>query len=299
MIMKKVLILSLCAVLCAALTSCEKEKPGVYNPKKKIQKIYYENNGEKVLDQVWNWNDKTLSSIDYYYNGAVWYVDQYFYDEDNRIKMIKEDEDFLEFSYEKDLLTTINYYWIDYEELEETYKLYYDNKKLSKIEFVAYDMPEKSNHKSHLNPLSRLIPQGAEVLEKQIQKLKSSQKGDQKIILEFTWEGKNVSRILAYLEGDNEDVMEATFTYDNKINPLKGWTQLWFDYVIGTWDDEYFTYTNTGNVLTAVYSYDYAGAEYDHSATDYTYEYEGKYPVKVTAVAEGSSNPYFVRYYEY
>lgn len=298
--MKKVLILSLCAVLCAALTSCEKEKSGVYNPKKKIQKIYYENNGEKVLDQVWNWNDKTLSSIDYYYNGAVWYVDQYFYDEDNRIKMIKEDEDFLEFSYENDLLTTINYYWIDYEELEQTYKLYYDNKKLSKIEFVAYDIPEyKNNHKSNLNPLSRLIPQGAEVLEKQIQKLKSSQKGDQKIILEFTWEGKNVSRILAYLEGDNEDVMEATFTYDNKINPLKGWTQLWFDYVIGTWDDEYFTYTNTGNVLTAVYSYKDAGTEYDHIATEYTYEYDGKYPVKVTAVIEGNDHPYFVRYYEY
>lgn len=270
----------------------------MYNPKKKIQKIYYENNGEKVLDQVWNWNDKTLSSIDYYYNGAVWYVDQYFYDEDNRIKMIKEDEDFLEFSYENDLLTTINYYWIDYEELEQTYKLYYDNKKLSKIEFVAYDIPEyKNNHKSNLNPLSRLIPQGAEVLEKQIQKLKSSQKGDQKIILEFTWEGKNVSRILAYLEGDNEDVMEATFTYDNKINPLKGWTQLWFDYVIGTWDDEYFTYTNTGNVLTAVYSYKDAGTEYDHIATEYTYEYDGKYPVKVTATNDGE--PYFTRYYEY
>lgn len=297
--MKKVLILSLCAVLCAALTSCEKENPGVYNPKKKIQKIYSESNGEKVLDQVWHWNDKTLSSIDYYYDGAVWYEDQYFYGEDNRIKMIKEDEDYLEFFYENDLLTTVNYYWIDSEDLMETYKLYYDHKKLSKIEYVSYNMPGKNNHKSHLNPLARLIPQGSEVLEKQIQKLKSNRKGDQKIILEFTWEGKNVSRILTYLEGDSEDVTEATFTYDNKINPLKGWIQIWFDYVFGTWDDGYFTYTNTGNVLSAVYSDKYAGTEYDRLATDYTYEYEGKYPVKVTAVVEGSNNPYFVRYYEY
>ena len=38
---------------------------------------------------------------------------------------------------------------------------------------------------------------------------------------------------------------------------------------------------------------------YNHYATDYIYEYEGKYPVKVTAVVEGGYNPHFERYYEY
>ncbi|MBO6055996.1 MAG: hypothetical protein J6P84_03380, partial [Alphaproteobacteria bacterium] len=66
-----------CAVLCAALTSCEKENDGKYSPKKKIQKVYKDLNGEKVLDQVWSWDGKLLSKIDYYYEGAVWYTDEY------------------------------------------------------------------------------------------------------------------------------------------------------------------------------------------------------------------------------
>jgi hypothetical protein len=299
MIMKKVLILSLCAVLCAALTSCEKEKSGVYNPKKKIQKIYYENNGEKVLDQVWNWNDKTLSSIDYYYNGTVSGSDIYSYDSENRIVRITEDDETLDFVYENDRIKTINYSWDG--DLEESYNMIYANDKLSRIEWVVYEsLLFKSGHERKLNPMARLIPQAGDVLEKQLQKLHSQQKGDEKLILELTWEGKNVSRIFAYVEDYPGETMDASFTYDNKINPLKGWASFWFDCVIGLWDDESFTYTNTGNVLTAVYNY--SGGEemeYNYSiATDYTYEYDGKYPVKVTAVEKGDNRPY-VRYYEY
>ena len=94
--MKKVLILSLCAVLCAALISCEKEKPGVYNPKKKIQKIYCENDGEKVLDQVWNWSGKLLNRIDYYYHGNVAGSDVYSYDSKNRIVRITNEDETLD-----------------------------------------------------------------------------------------------------------------------------------------------------------------------------------------------------------
>ena len=295
--MKKVLILSLCAVLCAALTSCEKDQPGVYNPKKKIQKIYSAVDGEKMLRQEWHWNDNNLSSIDFHMDWGEIFTDYYYYDDKNRITMIKEDEDYLRFHYENGLISTVDYYWIDEGFIMQSYKFYYDKKKLSKIEFVTYNLPDKDQHKRKLDFLACLIPQGSEVLNKQINKLQAKQKGDQKIILEFTWEGKNVSRILWYLEGDDECVTEATFTYDNKINPLKGWAQLWLDFVIGTWEDEYFTYASTGNVLTADYRELYNGDEWDRVTTNYTYEYEGDFPVKVTAVMDG--DPYFVHYYEY
>ena len=38
--MKKLMLFVFCAVLCAALTSCEKENDGKYSPKKKIQKVF-------------------------------------------------------------------------------------------------------------------------------------------------------------------------------------------------------------------------------------------------------------------
>ena len=296
--MKKVLILSLCAVLCAALTSCEKEKSGVYNPKKKIQKIYYENNGEKVLDQVWNWDGKLLTRIDYYYNGSLSGSDFYSYDSENRIMRITEDDETLDFVYENDRIKTINYGWAG--ELEESYNMIYDNNKLSKIEWVIYYL-DKGGHERKLQPLGRLIPQDGGILAKRLQKMQSQQKGEEKLILELTWEGKNVSHIFAYDEDYPEETMDASFTYDNKINPLRGWSFFWFDCVIGLWEDEYFTYTNTGNVLTSVYSYKENGMEIEEYglAIDYTYEYDGKYPVKVTAVEKGNDQPFVVRYYEY
>lgn len=293
--MKKVLALSLCALLCAALISCEKEKPGVYNPKKKIQKVYKDLNGEKVLDQVWSWDGKLLSKIDYYYEGAVWYTDEYFYDSKNRISRLIEEDDHLDFIYENDRIKNINYYWID--ELMESFTMYYDNNKLSKIEWVGIEVQE-GDHVKKLNPLAGLIPQGCEVFEKAVSKMRSQQKwGDAKLIMELTWEGKNVSHIVAYIEGDPEDITETSFTYDNKVNPLRGWHTLWMDYVIGVWDDELYTYSSYGNVLTADYVCKYEGEMYDRFVTNYIYEYDEKYPVKVTATNDGE--PYFTRYYEY
>ena len=285
-----------CAVLCVALTSCEKEKDndGKYNPKKKIQKVYYDSSGEKVLDQVWNWDGKLLSSVDYYYRGNVNASDQYLYDNNNRITKIICDNEYLDFAYENDRIKTITSFWAD--ESEESYDMFYENNKLSKIEWKAYYI-DKGIHDKKLNPLAGLIPQGCEVFEQAVRKMHSQHKGEEKLIMELTWDGKNVSRIVAYIEGAPEDITEASFTYDNKINPLKGWHTLWMDYVIGVWDDEPYTYSSYGNVLSADYVYKDEGEVYDQFVTNYTYEYDGKYPVKVTATNDGE--PYFTRYYEY
>ena len=88
--MKKVLVLSLCALLCAALTSCEKENDGKYNPGKKIKKIYYEYGGQKFLVQGWNWKGNLLTSVDYYNsNGDTISAENYSYDKNNRIVRIQ------------------------------------------------------------------------------------------------------------------------------------------------------------------------------------------------------------------
>ena len=56
------------SLLMIVFSSCKKEDiDGVYDPKKKIDRIYKENlNGEKYLVELWNWDKKQLKSIDQY-----------------------------------------------------------------------------------------------------------------------------------------------------------------------------------------------------------------------------------------
>ena len=58
--MKKLMLFVFCAVLCAALTSCEKENDGKYSPKKKIQKVYKDNGVEE---------DRYVTGFSYEYDG--------------------------------------------------------------------------------------------------------------------------------------------------------------------------------------------------------------------------------------
>ena len=296
--MKKVLILSLCAVLCAALTSCEKDQPGVYNPKKKIKKIYYEYGGQKFLAQGWNWDGKLLTSIDYYTSeGEIMSTEIYSYDKDNRLVRIQEGSEYLDFIYENGKLKAAKYYWTN--TLEESYDFIYENNKLSKIEWAPYDSYVVDKHQKRLNPLAALMPQGGDVLTKAVKKLNTQQKGEEKVILELTWEGKNISHIHGYAVGDEDsETMDAYFTYDDKINPFKGWSPMWLDEVIGIWDDSYLNTFNYGNMLTSSYIYKESGVEYDHYNMVFSYEYDGKYPVKMTISEEGE-NDYEFLLFEY
>ena len=290
--MKKLMLFVFSAVLCVALTSCEKENDGKYNPKKKIQKVFNDFAGEKVLDQVWNWDGKLLSRIDYYHNGEVLHTINYTYDSKNHITMISAEGEHLDFIYEKGHIKTLNHFFLD--ELVAEYTFLYNNNKLSGIEWNKYNVKSFENK---LWPLAGLIPQGYETLEKEIQKMFTQSKGENKVIIELTWEGKNVSKISFYTESEPERATDVSFTYDNKINPLKGWSHTWIEDVLGLWYDDYNTYPSYGNVLTADYSYKQDGVEYSHVTMNYVYEYDGKYPVKV--IATHGDEPDFIRYYEY
>jgi hypothetical protein len=46
--------------------SCSKEEEGVYSPKKKISKVYYEwEDAPKELIETWTWNGDLLTKIEY------------------------------------------------------------------------------------------------------------------------------------------------------------------------------------------------------------------------------------------
>ena len=73
---------------------------------------------------------------------------------------------------------------------------------------------------------------------------------------------------------------------------------MWLDEVIGIWDDSYLNTFNYGNMLTSSYIYKDNGVEYDHFNMVFSYEYDGKYPVKMTMSEEGE-NDYEFLLFEY
>ena len=56
--MKKSIVFCLCMAVVALFSACNRDQgeDGVFNPSKKLQKIYLVGNGVQNLQQVWNWN---------------------------------------------------------------------------------------------------------------------------------------------------------------------------------------------------------------------------------------------------
>ena len=105
--MKKTIFTLAVVALLAGVCSCTKEKEGVYNPKQKIQSVYYESKGlqgdevlyenPKYKSEAWTWEDNRLERISYF-DQVVYFEDgnehyenelvvtQFFsYDKDNRL----------------------------------------------------------------------------------------------------------------------------------------------------------------------------------------------------------------------
>src|SRR5574344_1096037 len=95
--MKKNYVLLLIAALCVILSACTKE--GVYNPKEKISRIFYQssNSNGKNLQESWTWDKNLLS------------------------KIVDENGDFRNFEYDGKQLKTVRY--SNGDKLEYTYPL--------------------------------------------------------------------------------------------------------------------------------------------------------------------------------
>ena len=81
-----------------AFSSCEKD--GVYNPSKKISKIYTQGTGgQKYLSQVWSWDKNKLAKVEHYWGNTFGYSSTYVYDK-NRLSEIRDsDGDYLKIEY--------------------------------------------------------------------------------------------------------------------------------------------------------------------------------------------------------
>ena len=133
--MKKTLTILAIACVAFVFTGCQKD--GVYNPSKKISKIYYTStSGNKSLDQIWTWNEKLLDKIDFYYDGTVSHSYNFTYD-GNRLTRMNDYKlnEYVEYKYDGNHLSETNVF--SGGNLRYIYKFSYKSGKLESMTLTS------------------------------------------------------------------------------------------------------------------------------------------------------------------
>lgn len=289
-IMRKYVILLLTLALFAAfVTSCNKE--GVYNPSKKISKIYEEVDGEKVLSQTWTWDGNKLQMISHGKDGDEYEVFEYNKGQVSKIIEYRAgaERGYTEFTYNKSLLEKMEVY--SKGEKTQTVIVEHEKKKISKLIITDYsENYDEGVHKStdrykQLKQAMRFVaPIDFNYLPE-----KTHKSNEDVAIVEFTYEGNNV--VAQKTTMDNYSIL-MTYTYDTYKNPFK-------DALFGSEE----MVLSENNVLSSLFSYTVMDEEMNVK-NDFSYVYDKKYPTKVehkmsVDVYGQKFTETFYTYYEY
>lgn len=268
--MNKNIVFCLCMAVIALFSACSKDPEGVYNPSKKIQKIYEVNdNGVKELNEVWNWDGDLLTYINCV-DESYPYTMTFSYDSKNRLVAIDEEGSHSEFIYDGKYLQKIVSTSAGIE--VGTMEFEHEKGKISVIKISDIFNGADLDIKVAATPLRLVIPEAYPAMEKAIQKCSKEAK-DAPIIMKLNWKGDNVSSVdITFSSWDMTMTQTTELTYDNKNNPMYGLFS-----AIGS-DVATNLFVNKNNPLTIKNTY--MGIEIISS--DFTYEYEGNYPTKVT-----------------
>lgn len=273
--MKKIVLLIATVAMVYAFSSCTKE--GAFSPKEKISKVYYSESMayssselsnynwqlDKYLGENWTWTDKTLTRIDEYDDdGDLYSTRTFVYDKKNRIDRIIYSGSQAQFKYEGSTLTGIEVY--SGATLVSTYNFTHEKGKIVKIENNDYASPKSSES---INPLEFVLSkQMVESIERVIEKAPKT-RGLSTKIYTLTWNGKNVEKMnLEY----GSYFVNATYTYDTYQNPY-----------YGLYEGVDVASISTNNITSINYTESY-GTETYMEMDEYTYTYEGKFPVTST-----------------
>ena len=284
-------------LLIASLTSCKKDKTGVYAPKKKVQQIYYSwNNTEKEPFQHWEWNGEQLSSIthysDYDFKKDDAWIESFTY-ENNRIKRVDNftNSEYITYEYDGDHLKSATIFYRNV--IACSWAVSYEGDKISKMTGIFYDTYKKEGAKLHLNPLSHLLPSNVCKRITQCEQQLASQRHEEEtftLTILLTWTGNNISKIVC--TGDGEYI-DFQLQYDDMNCPWYGFLGGLEDYLTN------FTSGHTGftknNVTRLILTED----NYSDTVC-YAYQYNSdKYPVLQTMYFTDDPDEKQVLYYEY
>ena len=275
---RSILILALVATFAFAFTSCHKD--GVYNPSKKISRVFYQYpGGNKILQGTFIWNKNKLEKIDYG-DGDIAY---YKYD-GNQLSSIALDGEVINFKYDGSKLSKIE---IIYDgQMEESIVVTHDGNKISKIVITEYDVDYANYERSIMRKTSNLkgiLPAATcdNIAKKLILDHKKGLKSSDSYTIEFKYDGKNIAE-----ERWVEYGATYTYTYDKSNNPFFGL----FGEVNGS---DYVDFLESKNNIEKV------GCSYNGGYDEFTYEYsyDGKWPTERRRIEDNNiGETYFYEY---
>lgn len=273
-------------ILFASMTSCTKE--GVYNPKKKILRIYYSASSDwvnvnKYLAQAWNWDDNKVKSIDHYTSsGNTSYTENFTYDGKRIIRVDDyKNAEYTTYDYDGSHMKTVNYYYRN--KLESTMTFTYTSGKVSQIMVTVYDAKKGERHLA-----SSIIPFFPEKINNAMSAFaeKSATKGVVNINYQLTWTDDNVTKVIGSAEGE---MITMTFTYDAKKNPFYGFLSS------SLGEDGFDSYYSKNNPTR----YMETDIEGDNAIYTYTYQYDGDDFPTMCIESESDADFIYTTYYEY
>ena len=271
---------------CLVMVSCNKD--GEFNPKNKIDRIYYSssykseiynngswetdytNNRPKYVSEIWHWGGNVLKSISHYaYDGELSYTENFEYEGNRIISISSLDGDGRHIiNYENGKISSIDCY--SYNEKYALYEFSHDKGKISSIRATYFSLEKSALSPFSVNALRFFIPiSNPDNIVKAM--ANNSERTDSKggIIetcdMKFEWSGKNVSKITYTI--DNELPYTYEYTYDEKLNPFYGLFYLEED----PWQLLMLSKNNVTREFIREDDY------YDES--NYTYTYNGKVPI--------------------
>ncbi len=267
-IMKKITAIFFVACLAMLCTACHKE--GVYNPSKKISKIYHTNSdGVKSIDEVWTWNkNNTLEKIDFYMSNSIYRTYNFTYDNKRLVKLSWSSKYYVEYKYDGNKLKEANMY--ENNVLCAIYTFTYNNGKISKIEEKWLDNDKSSEKRYNTFALDFIMPREFNEAVMQYNKRKEKSGGMEVITYSLTWEKGNITKALITEIDEEYEEYTLECKYDNKKNPFLGFSDEDMSSIV------YSGYRSQNNIVERTESWN-NGSDYYKVTYDYTYE--GQYPV--------------------
>lgn len=212
---------ALCAASMITFSACNKE--GVYKPKQKISKIYYEEieadkvTVEKKLKETWVWEKKKLSKIEIADGNKTI---NFSYD-GNQISKVESDNQVMNFSYKKKKLDKI-----EISKNGASYQtitvLSRDGDKVTKLSCETQPNAKKMNDVEYclmqMYPVFNLLfPNAVAIsLTSNIDESKMHKSGTNTVVFEYTYEGNNITKVKT--NNETSEIITRYF-YDDKINP--------------------------------------------------------------------------------
>ena len=311
--MKRFVICLAAIGLIFSFNACKKD--GVYNPSKKVSKIYTEVylydsvynviGSVPMLSQNFTWDKNILKEVDSYREGEQRDKEIFVYDGKRLVRIDHVDPDYISdieeqtiFSYEGSKLHKATI--LDNGDIEAEIEYIYEKNKISEMIYTIYYNSGLSSL-NILEPLKQVLdPNMVEVLSCDKEMLAcleaknglTHKAGVRTMKIELEWERDNISQVKLIQDPYTQIV---SFTYDNKKNPFYSRPM---EDIETMGDPEYGLlsfFCNKNNIVQM---------ESTSSGHTYTipleYEYDGSYPIKQTITPpKADPDDIVVKYIEY